>query len=181
MKATSTFSPAGFRSRWKHNQPNTQATERMERCWAGWHVELYEGERGGPRRPRKATTRLRSATLHYSAGPHSSYVIWPGATAAASQRQEADKMKIDSYTHFACPAFMDHLEAESGHPMVFRGLFSAIPELSNVDRRIRQVKMNDTHLGMYMCMIHTRSMCLYDHDMLCTKSTMCNRTPKRVP
>lgn len=47
-------------------------------------------------------------------------------------------MKIDCYTHFACPAFMEHLEAESGHPMVFRGLFSAIPELSDIDARIRQ-------------------------------------------
>lgn len=47
-------------------------------------------------------------------------------------------MKIDSYTHFACPAFMEHLEAESGHPMVFRGLFSSIPELSDIDARIRQ-------------------------------------------
>lgn len=49
-------------------------------------------------------------------------------------------MKIDSYTHFACPAFMAHLEAESGHPMVFRGLFSAIPELLDIDLRIRQVQ-----------------------------------------
>ena len=32
---------------------------------------------------------------------------------------------------------MDHLEAESGNPMVFRGLFSAIPELSDIDLRIR--------------------------------------------
>eukprot|EP00903_Cladosiphon_okamuranus_P006883 g6703.t1 len=46
-------------------------------------------------------------------------------------------MKIDCYTHFACPAFMDHLEAESGHPMVFRRLFSAIPELADIDARIR--------------------------------------------
>ena len=46
-------------------------------------------------------------------------------------------MKIDAYTHFACPAFMDHLEAESKRPMVFRGLFSAIPELSDIDLRIR--------------------------------------------
>lgn len=53
------------------------------------------------------------------------------------------EMKIDSYTHFACPAFMDHLEAESKRPMVFRGLFSAIPELSNIDLRIRLV-----HLAM---------------------------------
>lgn len=49
-----------------------------------------------------------------------------------------NNMKIDSYTHFACPAFIEHLEAESGHPMVFRGLFSAIPELSDIDVRIRQ-------------------------------------------
>lgn len=49
-------------------------------------------------------------------------------------------MKIDSYTHFACPAFMAHLEAESGHPMVFRGLFSAIPELLDIDLRIRRVQ-----------------------------------------
>lgn len=48
------------------------------------------------------------------------------------------KMKIDCYTHFACPAFMEHLEAESGHPMVFRGLFANIPELSDIDARIRQ-------------------------------------------
>lgn len=46
-------------------------------------------------------------------------------------------MKIDAYTHFACPVFMDHLENASGHPMVFRGLFSAIPELSDIDLRIR--------------------------------------------
>lgn len=52
--------------------------------------------------------------------------------------ETVSKMKIDSYTHFACPAFMDHLEAESGHPMVFRGLFSAIPELSDINARIRQ-------------------------------------------
>lgn len=54
-------------------------------------------------------------------------------------------MKIDSYTHFACPAFMDHLEAESGHPMVFRGLFSAIPELMDIDLRIRQVNKCTGH------------------------------------
>ncbi|CAM9996423.1 unnamed protein product [Ascophyllum nodosum] len=46
-------------------------------------------------------------------------------------------MKIDSYTHFACPAFADHLEAQSGRTMVFRRLFSAIPELSDIDQRIR--------------------------------------------
>lgn len=54
-------------------------------------------------------------------------------------------MKIDSYTHFACPAFMAHLEAESGHPMVFRGLFSAIPELSDIDLRLRWERDHDHH------------------------------------
>ncbi|CAM9201755.1 unnamed protein product [Discosporangium mesarthrocarpum] len=46
-------------------------------------------------------------------------------------------MKVDAYTHFACPAFIDHLEEASGHPMVFRGLFNAIPELCDVEARIR--------------------------------------------
>lgn len=48
-------------------------------------------------------------------------------------------MKADAYTHFACPAFTDHLEAESGRTMIFRGLFDRIPELSDVDARIRYV------------------------------------------
>lgn len=61
------------------------------------------------------------------------------------------RMKIDSYTHFACPAFMDHLEAESGHSMVFRGLFSAIPELSNIDARIRQGRCMCTSSQVYTC------------------------------
>lgn len=53
------------------------------------------------------------------------------------KQDNVEGMKIDCYTHFACPSFMDHLEAESGHPMVFRGLFAAIPELSDVELRIR--------------------------------------------
>lgn len=74
-------------------------------------------------------------------------------------RERLKEMKIDSYTHFACPAFMEHLEAESGHPMVFRGLFSAILELSDIDVRIRQVQadriMNQVNIhtcveGLYL-------------------------------
>lgn len=60
-------------------------------------------------------------------------------------------MKIDVYTHFACPAFMDHLEAESKRPMVFRGLFSAIPELSDIDLRIRQVRWGVRHVRVLSC------------------------------
>lgn len=70
-------------------------------------------------------------------------------------------MKIDSYTHFACPAFIDHLEAESGHPMVFRGLFSSIPELSDIDLRIRQVTNMLMLLSLpkckYCCRLHVDS------------------------
>jgi hypothetical protein len=44
---------------------------------------------------------------------------------------------IDAYTHFACPEFVAHLESKSGHAMVFRGLFSRIPELTDVSARLK--------------------------------------------
>ncbi|CAM9765101.1 unnamed protein product [Phaeothamnion confervicola] len=46
-------------------------------------------------------------------------------------------MKIDAYTHFACIELVEHLELLSGRQMVFRGLFSRIPELMNVAARLR--------------------------------------------
>ncbi|KAG5185571.1 hypothetical protein JKP88DRAFT_311755 [Tribonema minus] len=47
------------------------------------------------------------------------------------------RVTVDCYTHFACDAFVQYLEAQVGHPMVFRGLFSRIPELTDVAARLR--------------------------------------------
>ena len=48
-----------------------------------------------------------------------------------------DQLIIDAYTHFACTPFIEFIEAECGRDMVFKGLFSRIPELTDVDKRLK--------------------------------------------
>mmetsp|Transcript_33622 Transcript_33622/g.42916 ORF Transcript_33622/g.42916 Transcript_33622/m.42916 type:complete len:345 (+) Transcript_33622:96-1130(+) len=46
---------------------------------------------------------------------------------------------IDCYTHFASDEMVEYMEEKTGTPMVFRKLFSRIPVLNNVDKRLEMM------------------------------------------